>query len=477
MDTQRPAEGRLRGRSGELKAVAGLLDAAATGHEAILLVDGAPGIGKTRLLAAAEKRAKDDGFSVVSAHAGELPRPLPLAPLFSGLVLAPPGGRPARAPGTEVHLHACLEKLAVHTGKLAARGPVFITLDDVQWADATTVTALRELPAWVGADHPVGWALVRRIGTRQPSDECLFGDWEREGAARIALGPLADHAVVEVIADVLGARPDDDLLAMARGAAGNPRLVRALLDGLRNEGGVAIAGGRARLLAEHPPGQVRDVVHDWIMRLSAPARHLLGVAASFDRLFGADDLADLLGWSNEQVRPPLQELVAADLLTVVANDVLGFHHELVRRSVADDVPAAVRIALCGEVAAKQRPSLALPATSGADRRSGSTSVRGRVNLRHQLRWADKCADGSQDAAEAWGALTGTERTVAELVAQGLTNREVAARVFLSPHTVSFHLRKVYRKLGIRSRVDLTRAFVHRDRDRRSGDDATAGTLI
>jgi DNA-binding CsgD family transcriptional regulator len=64
-------------------------------------------------------------------------------------------------------------------------------------------------------------------------------------------------------------------------------------------------------------------------------------------------------------------------------------------------------------------------------------------------------------------LTGTERTVAELVAQGLTNREVAARIFLSPHTVSFHLRKVYRKLGIRSRVDLTRAFVHRERDRRS----------
>jgi DNA-binding CsgD family transcriptional regulator len=90
-------------------------------------------------------------------------------------------------------------------------------------------------------------------------------------------------------------------------------------------------------------------------------------------------------------------------------------------------------------------------------------------MRHPLRWTDECAGRPQRVAEAWDALTGTERTVAELVAQGLTNREVAARIFLSPHTVSFHLRKVYRKLGIRSRVELTRAFVDRERDRRSAD--------
>jgi DNA-binding NarL/FixJ family response regulator len=66
------------------------------------------------------------------------------------------------------------------------------------------------------------------------------------------------------------------------------------------------------------------------------------------------------------------------------------------------------------------------------------------------------------------------------VAQGLTNREVAARILLSPHTVSFHLRKVYRKLGIRRRVELTRSFVDRERDRlsrmRSGNGAVAGEV-
>jgi DNA-binding CsgD family transcriptional regulator len=51
--------------------------------------------------------------------------------------------------------------------------------------------------------------------------------------------------------------------------------------------------------------------------------------------------------------------------------------------------------------------------------------------------------------------------VARLVAQGLTNREVAERLFVSQHTVSGHLRHVFAKLDINSRVELTRlAAVH-----------------
>jgi DNA-binding CsgD family transcriptional regulator len=52
-------------------------------------------------------------------------------------------------------------------------------------------------------------------------------------------------------------------------------------------------------------------------------------------------------------------------------------------------------------------------------------------------------------------LTETENQVAELAASGLTNREVAARLFLSVSTVESNLRKTYRKLGIRSRAELS----------------------
>jgi len=56
----------------------------------------------------------------------------------------------------------------------------------------------------------------------------------------------------------------------------------------------------------------------------------------------------------------------------------------------------------------------------------------------------------------WADLTDTQRMVAELVVDGLTNRGVGARLFLSPHTIDFHLRQIYRRLGVRSRVELAR---------------------
>jgi DNA-binding CsgD family transcriptional regulator len=55
-------------------------------------------------------------------------------------------------------------------------------------------------------------------------------------------------------------------------------------------------------------------------------------------------------------------------------------------------------------------------------------------------------------------LTETEDQVAELVASGLTNREVAARLFLSLSTVESNLRRAYRKLGVRSRAELSHKF-------------------
>jgi DNA-binding CsgD family transcriptional regulator len=67
--------------------------------------------------------------------------------------------------------------------------------------------------------------------------------------------------------------------------------------------------------------------------------------------------------------------------------------------------------------------------------------------------------GPEDAmlpVPGWGDLTDTQRMVAELVMDGLTNRDAGARLFLSPHTIDFHLRQIYRRLGVRSRVELAR---------------------
>lgn len=73
-------------------------------------------------------------------------------------------------------------------------------------------------------------------------------------------------------------------------------------------------------------------------------------------------------------------------------------------------------------------------------------------------WAERTAadiarlPGRRPAKE--GELTTREREIAELVAAGLANKEIAARLFVSVRTVEANLSKVYAKLGVRSRTEL-----------------------
>jgi DNA-binding CsgD family transcriptional regulator len=60
------------------------------------------------------------------------------------------------------------------------------------------------------------------------------------------------------------------------------------------------------------------------------------------------------------------------------------------------------------------------------------------------------------ASHGWESLTPTESTIAALVVEGLTNRQIAARLFLSPRTVGTHVSHVLTKLGVGSRTDIAR---------------------
>ncbi len=51
-------------------------------------------------------------------------------------------------------------------------------------------------------------------------------------------------------------------------------------------------------------------------------------------------------------------------------------------------------------------------------------------------------------------LTDAERSIIPLVAQGLTNRQIADRVFVEPSTIHWHLKNIFRKLGIQDRTQL-----------------------
>jgi DNA-binding CsgD family transcriptional regulator len=65
-------------------------------------------------------------------------------------------------------------------------------------------------------------------------------------------------------------------------------------------------------------------------------------------------------------------------------------------------------------------------------------------------------------ARGWAGMTDSELEVVRRVSAGMTNREVAERLFVSTHTVSTHLRHVFAKLGISSRVELARIAAEHD---------------
>ncbi|MEU1621651.1 AAA family ATPase [Streptomyces sp. NPDC005722] len=97
--------------------------------------------------------------------------------------------------------------------------------------------------------------------------------------------------------------------------------------------------------------------------------------------------------------------------------------------------------------------------------AASGAVHDHERVRRLLRDLGVRASGTPRRATAvsgWESLTESELKVVPLVAEGLTNRAVADRLYVSVHTVNTHLKHVFTKLGINTRVELTRWVMERD---------------
>ncbi|RCG31608.1 helix-turn-helix transcriptional regulator [Sphaerisporangium album] len=401
----------MRGRDPEWHTVTRLLKAARTGEGGTLLIEGGPGTGKSLLLAEAAARASEEGFLPISGGAERLGEFVPLAPLF--MALDEPPVREFlddEAPGDwrDPRLHL-LERLRTRLEKSASTRPVLVCLDDLQWAGHDTLAALRTLH-WELAHTPVVWLLARRTGFSEtpgphpagtPDDDArrLFDVLERDGATRAALGPLDEEAVAALASDLLGAAPDPDVLAFAASAGGNPHLLTELLTGLREEGAVEVAGGRARLLSDHPPERVHAVARAMLDGLGRETRLLVEAAAVLGHTFSAEDAAELAGTDAATLLPAFEEALDAGILTA-AGDELEFRHELVWRAVAAGLPAPVRNALRHQ-AGRILLDRGGPAVWAAGDGRGEDVVAGAMVVLAMTRWeSGRLAEGLRLAREA-----------------------------------------------------------------------------
>ena len=93
---------------------------------------------------------------------------------------------------------------------------------------------------------------------------------------------------------------------------------------------------------------------------------------------------------------------------------------------------------------------------------GATAWSARVAASLRKLGVRQGARGRRRRAEAgWESLTTSERSVSELVAQGLTNQQAARRLHISPHTVNTHLRHVFQKLSVTTRAELAAMIARR----------------
>ncbi|CAL9489297.1 hypothetical protein SUDANB121_03219 [Nocardiopsis dassonvillei] len=213
------------------------------------------------------------------------------------------------------------------------------------------------------------------------------------------------------------------------------------------------AAARLRALTRSGPGQS----HTAVRLLLTPHLVEAGVRAGLDIRFDTG-VATLHAWAEATGNDTARALVARcrGLLAdgQEANDGLLRALELHTSGYCDFEQARTRLLLGARLRRSRHPG---PAREHLTEAREAFERLGAEPWARQARAELRAAGGAVTAAETRLAdLSPQQLRIARHVADGATNREVAARMFLSTRTVDHHLRNIYAKLGIRSRVELTR---------------------
>ena len=314
MGTPAPSA-QLFGRDEELRVLGGALDRLASGRSVVVLVEGEAGIGKSSLLASVLGDAGDRGIQVVTGRAEEMERSRPfglLANAFGCSASSPDHRRSAIAgllathggsergpitvtsdPGLQFRAVDAFSDLVE---ELALSGPIVVGLDDLQWADPSTLLTIAAMSRAM-ADS-VGLVCCFRPAPRTPELTRLLDVLESSGAQGLLVGPLTDAAVLEIVTQTVSAQPTAELLAEMSGAAGNPLFIVELLAALREEGLIKTVGEHADLKSSGIPPTLRLTVLRRLSFLPAATLQALRGAAILGSSFSLTDLSIATG------RPP-----------------------------------------------------------------------------------------------------------------------------------------------------------------------------
>ena len=297
------------------------------GQGGVLLIEGEPGSGRSTLLTTTAEHAQSQGIIVLSATADELSRHFPLLALQDAL------NDPSLACIDQV-----LDRVANTTG------PVLLLMDDLQWADETTLLTWYRL-ARLTRSHAL--LLVGTLRPAAPREELqrLRRALAALGCEVVTLRPLTEEVVMGALTT---ATPDQAVLARRTG--GNARYLADLVAfaGQTRAGTLATASAPVTL-----PPDLATTLERRLNDLPRPARETLRCAALLGDDFTVTDLAAVSNLSPVDLVSAIEHLRALGLLTETAAG-LRFRHPILRDALHQNTPAGLRLLLRSRLAAPDR---------------------------------------------------------------------------------------------------------------------------
>ncbi len=315
----------------------------------------------------------------------------------------------------------------------------------------------------LAVEHAAPW-VDPFLGTTAGMISFVAGDWDDAVAELDSALERAEETGTGWVSQPVGVRAYIDA---HRGHAG---LARSRLESFRHRGLPLHFGydrpSWAELAVLEAEGATREAVTLartlWSGVHAHPGRWLADVAPDVTRVaLAAMDsrLAEQIGDEAATLCPPDVWRLVQGMLTADPDAIEEGAAEFTRAGRHTLETVAREELACAAAAAgdRKRAAAALDAALAGYQRVGAVPDQDRALARMRALGIRRSSrEAHRDVRSGWASLTATETRIAALVRDGMTNREIGTRLFISPRTVQTHVSHILQKTGLRSRVEIAR---------------------